>query len=87
MKKLLELIGDNPKAELEARDTLLAQGQTEWLSPKQVSEKYGFSVSTLAKWRMNRVNLPFSKMGKYIRYSRADLIAFIESNLVEIVSS
>jgi len=56
----------------------------EWLTPKEVNKEFGFSVSTLAKWRMNNLNLSFSKMGKYIRYRRADIEAFIESNLVEV---
>jgi predicted DNA-binding transcriptional regulator AlpA len=72
--------------ETKARDTLLAQEQTEWLSPQGVSRVYGFSTSTLAKWRMDNKNLPFSKMGKYIRYKRSDIEAFIESNKVEVAS-
>ena len=57
---------------------------TEWLKPQDVKREYGFSVSTLAKWRMDNKNLPFSKMGKYIRYQRSDIETFIESNRVEV---
>jgi predicted DNA-binding transcriptional regulator AlpA len=57
-----------------------------YLNPRGVSKDYGFSTSTLAKWRMDNKNLPFSKMGKYIRYLRADIEAFIESNRVEVAS-
>jgi len=56
----------------------------EWLTPKEVYEEFYFSTSTLAKWRMNKINLKFSKMGKYIRYARSDIEAFIESNKVEV---
>ncbi len=56
----------------------------EFLSPRGVYEEYKFSISTLAKWRMERINLPFHKIGKYIRYKRSDIEAFIESNLVEV---
>jgi len=70
--------------ETEARDKLLAQGQTEWITSQVVQKDYGFSTSTLAKWRMDNKNLPFSKMGKYIRYKRSDVEAFIESNKVEV---
>ena len=56
----------------------------EWLNPQEVKKYYGFSTSTLAKWRMNNLNLPFSKMGKYIRYKRSDIEAFLESNKVEV---
>ena len=57
-----------------------------WLNPQGVKIKYGFSTSTLAKWRMQKINLPFSKMGKYIRYKRSDIEAFIESNKIEVIS-
>jgi len=56
----------------------------EWLNPKEVNKEFGFSVSTIAKWRMDKINLPFSKMGKYIRYKRDDIIQFIESGKVEV---
>ena len=57
----------------------------EWLTPHDAKEEYGFSTSTLAKWRMKRINLKFSKIGKYIRYKRSDVEAFIENNKVEVV--
>lgn len=56
----------------------------EWLNPREVSKKYGFSTSSLAKFRMDKKNIPFSKMGKYIRYKRSDIEAFINSNMVEV---
>ena len=56
----------------------------EWLTPKDVSKEFDFSVSTLAKWRMNNKHLKYSKMGKYIKYKRSDIEKFIESNLVEV---
>ena len=55
-----------------------------WLSPQQVKEVYKFSTSTLAKWRMQKINLAYSKMGKYIRYKRSDVEAFLESNKIEV---
>ena len=58
----------------------------EWLTPKEVSTEFLFSTSTLAKWRMDNKNLSYSKMGKYIRYKREDIEAFIENNKVEVAS-
>ena len=60
------------------------EAQKEWLTPQEVNKEYGFSTSTLAKWRMKKINLEFSKMGKYIRYKRSDIEAFITSNRVEV---
>ena len=67
----------------EAREILLAKG---WINPQEVNKEYGFSTSTLAKWRMDKINLPFSKMGRYIRYRRSDIIKFLEKNKIEVAS-
>ena len=68
----------------EAKERLLAKGQKEWINPNEVNKEYGFSTSTLAKWRMNKINLVFHKIGKFIKYKRSDIEAFIESNKVEV---
>lgn len=71
--------------------TLFSKGHTmnekqnkDWLNPKEVNREFGFSISTLAKWRMDNKNLSFSKIGKYIKYKRADIQAFLNSNMVEV---
>jgi len=58
----------------------------EWLNPQEVSKEFGFSVSTLAKWRMENLHLTFSKMGKYIKYKRSDIVDFIEAHSIEAVA-
>ena len=70
----------------EAKEIILTTGQTEYINSNTVHKEYGFSTSTLAKWRMNHLNLKFYRMGKYIRYKRSDIVAFIESNKVEVAS-
>lgn len=64
----------------------LSIDQKEWLNPREVNMAYGLSVSTLAKWRMENLNLVFSKIGKYIKYKRSDIEAFLENNKVEVAS-
>lgn len=61
-----------------------AVASKQWLSPREASSEFGLSVSTLAKWRMDNKHLSFSKIGKYIKYKRADIEAFLNSNLVEV---
>jgi len=56
----------------------------EWLNPQDVNKEFGFSTSTLAKWRMKNINLPFSKIGKYIKYKRSDIIEFLEDSKVAV---
>jgi len=60
--------------------------QREWLSRKDVSIEYGLSISTLSKWAMTNKNLPFSKIGKFCRYRRADIEAFLNAHIIEAVA-
>jgi len=55
-----------------------------WLTPKEVNDSYGISVSTLAKWRMDRLHIKYSKVGKYIKYKREDIEAFLNDNVIEV---
>lgn len=56
----------------------------DWLNPLGVEKEYSISRSTLAKWRMNNKYLPYSKVGKYIKYKRSDIEAFLNNNIVEV---
>ena len=56
----------------------------DWLNPLCVEKEYSISKSTLAKWRMNNKYLPYSKVGKYIKYKRSDIEAFLNNNIVEV---
>lgn len=60
--------------------------QKDWLNPSEVHIEFGISISTLAKWRMQNKFLPFSKIGKYIKYKRADIEAFLNSNVIDVVA-
>ncbi|PLY13169.1 MAG: DNA-binding protein [Sulfurimonas sp.] len=70
----------------QAAEALKAPMQKDWLNPNETHKEYGFSVSTLAKWRMDNKYLPFSKIGKYIKYKRADIEAFLNSNVIDAVA-
>ena len=54
----------------------------EWLSPKEVEADYGLCISTLAKWRMAKKNIPFSKIGKAVKYKRSDIEAFLNASAI-----
>ena len=48
------------------------------LSPTAVAELLGVKPQTLAAWRCTkRYEIPFVKLGRQIRYRRADVDAFI----------
>lgn len=44
----------------------------QWLTPQELYTEYKFALSTQAKYRMER-RIPFSKIGRYIRYNRDDI--------------
>lgn len=59
--------------------------QKRWLNPRELEEEYGFGKSTQAKMRMasNSSTLPFSKIGKYIRYDRNEIDRWLEEHQVQ----
>lgn len=54
-----------------------------YLNEKQVAEMIGISLPTLRNDRAVRQRLPFVKFGKSVRYSEADVVAFMESRKIE----
>ncbi len=48
------------------------KSQKQWLTPYELEEEYGILRSTQAKMRMAR-KLPYSKIGKYVRYNRDEI--------------
>lgn len=55
-----------------------------WLSPLELEIEYGFKKSSQAKMRMtkNSTKIPFSKIGKYIRYDRVAIDNWLEEHQV-----
>ena len=53
-------------------------------TPAQVSEALGVSVKTLEKWRWERRNLPYIKLGAAVRYRGSDLEAWLDGHTVGI---
>ena len=55
---------------------------TKLITPEQVSDQLGITVSTLQFWRTTgRYNLPYVKAGHLVRYRQSDIAAFIERRL------
>jgi len=57
----------------------------DWLTPNDLEVEYGFSKSTQAKMRMtkSKSNMPFSKIGRYIRYKREDINQWLEEHKIQ----
>lgn len=49
-------------------------------STAQAAEYLGVSVKWLERDRMNGASVPFIRVGRHVRYSEADLAAFLECN-------
>ena len=85
LTSFLEQVGLNPE-QLQEFLTLQAANQTkdkEWLTPRELEQEFSFSQSTQAKHRMGR-KIPFSKIGKYIRYNRTEINKWLNDNRIEV---
>lgn len=56
----------------------------DWLTPEELFIEFGFSLSTQAKYRQKR-KIPFSKIGRYIRYNRKKINEWLHNNHVEVL--
>lgn len=51
------------------------------ITPGEAAERLQVSVRTLAKWRsIGYPNIPYSKIGRCVRYKQADIDAFLARN-------
>ena len=55
-----------------------------WLTPKELFDEFGFGLSNQAKLRMKQL-IPFSKVGRYIRYDRLEIDKWLENNKVKML--
>ena len=60
------------------------KNQNQWLTEVEVSLLTKLSLSTLRAHRFYRKGMPYSKVGRSVRYSLADVAAFMESRRVTI---
>jgi len=49
----------------------------------EVAETLNCKVSTLRKWRLLGKGLTYRKFGRLVRYSEADLAAYLEANRIQ----
>lgn len=62
----------------------IVQTSRDLLSEQEAAELLTVSPGTLSVWRSTgRYNLPFLKVGRMVRYRRADLIAWLEARTRE----
>jgi len=55
------------------------------LNESQVSELTGIAVPTLRKWRNEKREIPYIRMGNSVRYKYSDLLDYIKANTVKVM--
>jgi len=55
-----------------------------YFTPRELEKVYGFGLDNQAKMRSER-KIPFSKIGRYIRYNRDEIDDWIEKNKIQMV--
>jgi len=56
----------------------------EWLTPDELQEEYGISIHAQNRMRMER-KIPYSKIGKHVRYKRSDIEKWLEEHKIEMI--
>jgi len=56
----------------------------EWLTPEELQEEYGISIHAQNRMRMER-RIPYSKIGKFVRYKRSEIEKWLEDHKIEMV--
>jgi len=59
----------------------MADYKKEWINPQELREEFGFSIPTQDRMRRER-NIPYSKVGRNIRYSRTKLNEWLQNHEV-----
>jgi predicted DNA-binding transcriptional regulator AlpA len=56
--------------------------QEKYISEKQVAEITGIALSTLRNGRSRKSGIPYSKLGRSVRYKLQDVLDFVESRKI-----
>ena len=54
----------------------------EWMTEKQIAEMLGISRSTLQKMRFLRRGIPYTKIGRSVRYKKMDVERYMEEKKI-----
>jgi len=59
---------------------------TKYITETECAELTGLSLSTLRNDRSKRVKLPYIKVGKSVRYDQDDIVKFMDSHKIKVMS-
>jgi len=80
---LLEQIGVEEIQRLMA-EAIREMVKKEWLTPEELQEEYGISIHAQNRMRMER-RIPYSKIGKFVRYKRSEIEKWLEDHKIEMI--
>ncbi|WP_291052133.1 helix-turn-helix domain-containing protein [Herbiconiux sp.] len=63
---------------------VLERMTNQWLTDAQCSSKTGIPTGTLRDWQFKKQNICFSRIGRLVRYSEAEVEAYLQSQGVEV---
>lgn len=66
--------------------TYKTSASNQWLTEREVATMTNLSVSTIQKQRFKRRGIPYSKIGRSVRYLLDDVIAFMEAARVDFIT-
>lgn len=52
---------------------------TKWLGPKELAAEFGVPVTTVYQWNSKRTGPRAARIGRHVRYRRADVEAWTEA--------
>ncbi len=53
----------------------------QWMSPEELAELYGIPVGTIYQWRTKGYGPKGARIGRHVRYERAEVDAWIKSQM------
>jgi predicted DNA-binding transcriptional regulator AlpA len=54
-----------------------------YIDEKEVSKITGLALPTLRNWRFKGIGMPYSKVGRSVRYALEDVLDYMESRKVQ----
>jgi len=54
----------------------------QYLNERKVVEITGFSIQKLQQDRFNRKGIPYTKLGRMVRYNLQDVVAYMEAHKI-----
>ena len=70
------------REKLKTRGTLMTI-EKKYLNEKEVAQITGFALQTLRNFRHCRRGIPYSKIGRSVRYNLQEVIGFMEARRIE----